>query len=142
MLTLPPAVRLYVATQPVDVRKSFDGLSLYVQSALRLSPLSGHLFVFFNRRRDQVRILFWDRSGYVVWAKRLERGRFSLPAALTEGTGPVSLEAAELSLILEGVQLQGAQRRPRWMPPSEQSVEKIDTVSCTKRLEKKESDTT
>ena len=80
MLTLPPSVQLYVATQPVDARKSFNGLSLYVQSVLRLSPLSGHLFIFFNRRKDQVRILFWDRSGYVVWAKRLERVASRCPA--------------------------------------------------------------
>lgn len=120
MLTLPPSVQLYVATQPVDARKSFNGLSLYVQSVLRLSPLSGHLFIFFNRRRDQVRILFWDRSGYVVWAKRLERGRFALPRDWTDSTVPARIEAAELSLILEGVQLQGAQRRPRWQPPAPQ----------------------
>ena len=66
MLTLPPSVHLYVAPQPVDARKGFDGLSLYVQAQLRLQPLSGHLFIFFNRRRDQVRILFWDRSGFVL----------------------------------------------------------------------------
>ena len=111
MLTLPPSVQLYVATQPVDARKSFNGLSLYVQSVLRLSPLSGHLFIFFNRRKDQVRILFWDRSGYVVWAKRLERGRFALPSSWTDSAVPARIESAELSLILEGVQLQGALRR-------------------------------
>ena len=116
MLTLPPVVQLYVATQPVDVRKSFSGLSLYVQSVLRMSPLSGHLFVFFNRRCDQVRLLFWDRSGYVVWAKRLERGRFVLPDSLRGKDGPACIEAAELSLILEGLSLRGATRRPRWSP--------------------------
>ena len=77
-----------------------------MQSVLRLSPLSGHLFIFFNRRKDQVRILFWDRSGYVVWAKRLERGRFALPSAWTDSEAPARIEAAELSLILEGVRLQ------------------------------------
>jgi transposase len=120
MLTLPPSVQLYVATQPVDARKSFNGLSLYVQSVLRLCPLSGHLFIFFNRRRDQVRILFWDRSGYVVWAKRLERGRFALPSAWADSAAPARIEAAELGLILEGVKLQGAQRRSRWQPPAPQ----------------------
>lgn len=117
MLTLPKAVQLYVATQPVDVRKSFSGLSVYVQSVLRLAALSGHKFIFFNRRRDQARILFWDRSGYVVWAKRLDRGRFVLPAALQTGEGPAQIEAAELTLILEGVSLLGAKRRARWEPP-------------------------
>lgn len=116
MLTLPPSVRLYVAPQPVDARKGFDGLSLYVQAQLRLEPLSGHLFIFFNRRRDQVRILFWDRSGYVLWAKRLERGRFRLPEHWTRGAPSAQIEAAELSLCLEGIDLTGAKRRPRWTP--------------------------
>lgn len=114
---LPPAVRLYLAPQPVDARKGFNGLSLYVQAQLRLEPLSGHLFIFFNRRRDQVRILFWDRSGYVLWAKRLERGRFRLPPHWTHGGLPAQLEAAELALCLEGIDLSQAKRRARWTPP-------------------------
>lgn len=117
MLTLPPAVKLYVAPQPVDARKGFDGLSLYVQAQLRLEPLSGHLFIFFNRRRDQVRILFWDRSGYVLWAKRLERGRFRLPEQWTRSGSHAQIESAELSLCLEGIDLTHAKRRPRWTPP-------------------------
>ncbi len=100
MLTLPPAVQLYVATQPVDARKSFNGLSLYVQAVMKLSPMCGHLFIFFNRRRDQVRILYWDRSGYALWAKRLERGRFVWPQATS---GSVSLTPAQLSMLLEGI---------------------------------------
>lgn len=116
MLTLPPAVQLYVATQPVDARKSFNGLSLYVQSVLRMSPMCGHLFIFFNRRKDQVRILYWARNGYALWAKRLERGRFALTPKLLSPEGPASIEAAELALILEGITLAGAKRRPRWEP--------------------------
>jgi transposase len=116
MLTLPPAVQLYVATQPVDARKSFNGLSLYVQSVMNLSPMCGHLFIFFNRRRDQVRILYWDRSGYALWAKRLERGRFALSPKLNSPSGTATIEAAELALILEGISLAGANRRPRWEP--------------------------
>lgn len=114
MLMLPPSVQLYVATQPVDARKGIDSLSVYVQSVLRLSPLCGHLFIFFNRRRDQVRILYWDRSGYALWAKRLERGRFALSPKLQDKSGPASIEAGELSLILEGITLAGARKRPRW----------------------------
>jgi transposase len=116
MMTLPPSVQLYVATQPVDVRKSFSGLSLYVQTVLGMSPTSGHLFIFFNRRKDQVRILYWDRNGYAVWGKRLERGRFVLTPKLLEPCGPAVVEAAELALILEGITLSGARRRPRWEP--------------------------
>lgn len=118
MLTLPPSVQLYVATTPVDARKSFSGLSLYVQSVLRMSPMCGHLFIFFNRRRDQVQILYWDRNGYALWRKRLERGRFALAPKLLAPGGPASIEAAELALILEGISLAGARRRPRWEPLS------------------------
>ena len=116
MLTLPPSVQLYVATQPVDARKGFDGLSLYVQTALRKDPLSGHLFVFFNRRRDQAGLLYWDRSGYVLCRKRLERGRYRLPLVWTQDGACAQVEAAELQLVLEGLELCGARRRPRWTP--------------------------
>ena len=105
MLTLPPSVKLYVATQPVDARKSFNGL-----------PLCGHLFVFFNRRADHVQILYWDRNGYALWRKRLERGRFALLPRLRTVDGAVTVEATELALILDGITLAGAHRRPRWEP--------------------------
>lgn len=116
MLSLPPAVRIYVATAPVDMRKQFDGLALLVEQQLRLEPRSGHLFVAFNRRGDQVRILFWDRQGYCLVSKRLERGRFRLPWAQTVPGTHVEMEAAELALILEGIDLRGARRRRRWSP--------------------------
>lgn len=115
MLSLPPSVRLFVATQPVDGRKGVDSLAAMVRSVFALDPLSGHLYVFFSRRCDRVRIVYWDRNGFAMWTKRLERGRFHAPV---EG-GPLSLkaiEAAELGLILEGLDLAGAHRRPRWEP--------------------------
>jgi len=118
MLTLPPSVRIYVATAPCDMRKQFDGISLIVEQQLQLDPRSGHLFVVFNRRGDHVRILFWDRNGYCMVAKRLEKGVFRLPWE-RETTGPhVEMEAAELALVLEGIDLRGAKRRPRWSPTS------------------------
>jgi transposase len=67
VLTLPPAVRIYVAVEPVDIRKAFDGLSAAVREILRQDPLSGHLFAFRNRRGDRLKILFWDRSGYCLF---------------------------------------------------------------------------
>jgi len=76
VLSLPPSVRIFVATQPVDGRKGVDSLAAIVRSALSQDPLSGHLYVFFSRRCDRVRIVYWDRSGYAMWIKRLERGRF------------------------------------------------------------------
>jgi len=80
-------------------------------------PLSGHLFVFFNRRGDRVKILFWDRSGFCLWYKRLEQGVFRLPQSLADAVNP-EVELADLSLILEGIDLSGAQRRKRYIAPS------------------------
>lgn len=117
MLTLPPSVRVYVATAPCDMRKQFDGIATLVREALHEDPRSGHLFVVFNRRGDHARILFWDRSGYCLVSKRLERGRFSTPfERVVEGQTHVEMESAELALILEGIDLRGARRRPRWSP--------------------------
>jgi transposase len=116
VLTLPPAVRIYVAIEPVDIRKAFDGLSAAVREVLRENPLSGHLFVFRNRRGDKLKILFWDRSGYCLFYKRLERGTFRLPVDVTEAATHLEMEAAELSLMFEGIDLRGARRRPRWDP--------------------------
>ena len=114
MLTLPPTVRIFVSWRPTDMRKSFDALSGEVRGALGADPMSGHLFVFFNRRGDQVKVVFWDRNGYCIHYKRLERGTFGLPFAEPGPDGSVEVEAAELSLILEGIDLKGARRRRRW----------------------------
>ena len=115
MLTLPPGAQVFVATGPVDGRKGIDGLSALVRSQFGHDPLSGHLFVFFTRRADRVRVLQWDRDGYVLTTKRLERGRYRLPWTANE-QGLTALEAAELLLVLEGIDLRGAQRRVRWSP--------------------------
>lgn len=114
MLMLPPTVRVFVALQPADLRRGFDGLAALAEEVLRRDPLSGHLFVFWNRRRDRVKILFWDRGGYVLWCKRLERGRFRFPSSETAAS--VEVEAGELMLLLEGIDLRGARRRPRFVP--------------------------
>ena len=116
MLTLPPSVRIFVATAPCDMRKQFDGIAVLVEQGLRQDPRSGHLFVVFNRRGDHVRILFWDRHGYCLFAKRLESGRFRLPWEQEAVGASVEMEAAELALILEGIDLRGARRRTRWTP--------------------------
>ena len=116
MLSLPPSVRLFVATQPVDGRKGVDSLMVIVRDVFGQDPLSGHLFVFFSMRRDRVRIVYWDRNGFAAWSKRLERARFK-PAFGEDGKLAASaIEAAELGLVLEGIDLAGAQRRARWQP--------------------------
>ena len=111
MIFLPRAVRIYVAIAPANLRKSFEGLSNEVRNVLARDPLSGHLFLFLNRRRTQVKILVWTRGGFTIIHKRLERGRFVWPQA-TSGT--VSLTAAQLSMLLEGIDW----RRPTrtWQP--------------------------
>lgn len=114
MFTLPPALRIYLATNPTDLRKGFDGLSGAVMQVIGEDPASGHLFVFRNRRGDQVRILFWDRTGYCIFAKRLAQGRFHLPIPTTPNSCHVEVDAAELGLLLEGIDLSDAQRRKRF----------------------------
>ncbi|MCL4155522.1 UNVERIFIED_CONTAM: hypothetical protein GTU68_000446 [Idotea baltica] len=111
MLMLPPSVRVFIATEPADMRCSFNGLTARVQYILKQDPFSGHLFVFRNKRRDRVKILFWDRSGFCLWYKRLEKGTFRFPDGSEEHS---EVEAAELALLLEGIDLRGARRRPRW----------------------------
>jgi transposase len=110
---LSPQVRIFICHQTVDLRKSFDGLSGCVENIIGASPLSGHLFVFFNRRRTQVRILFWDRTGYCIYSKRLELGCFSYCTG--DSAKPVTMP--ELVLILEGIDVQNATRRKRFALP-------------------------
>ena len=98
----------------MDGRKGIDGLSVLVRSRFAEDPLSGTMFVFFSRRADRVRVLYWDRDGYVLVTKRLERGTYRLPWHADHGR--VVIEAAELLLVLEGIELRGASRRPRWSP--------------------------
>lgn len=116
MLSLPPSVRLFVATQPVDGRKGVDSLIALVRSSFGQDPLGGHLFVFFSRRCDRVRIVYWDRNGFAMWMKRLERGRFHPVFSADGRLSSTRMEAAELALILEGIDLEGARRRARWTP--------------------------
>ncbi len=117
MLTLPPAVRVFVCLEATDMRKGFDGLAAVTRERLEEDPFSGHLFVFFNRRRDRVKAMFWDRSGLCIWYKRIEKGRFRLTALDAHRDGQhAEIEAAELMLILEGIDLSGARRRARFNP--------------------------
>jgi transposase len=107
-------MRVFVAVAATDMRKSFAGLAAAVRSMPEQDPLSGHLFVFFNRRRTMMKSIYWDRSGYCLIAKRLERGTFRLPAP--NASGVIELEPAELTLLLEGIELAGAMKRKRWVP--------------------------
>ena len=111
MLTLPPSVRIYVAVGVSDLRRSIDGLSALVKERFGEDPFSGHLFLFRNRRGDRLKILVWDRSGFWVLYKRLERETFAWPRS--EDEKPVELQAAELMMLLGGLDV-AATRRRRW----------------------------
>jgi transposase len=112
--TLPAAVRIYVAAEAIDLRRGFDGLSATTRTVIGADPLSGHLFCFLNRRKNRIKLLVWDRTGYVLLYKRLERGTFRLPTTPAAGRRHVELDAGELGLMLEGLDLRGAQRQRRW----------------------------
>jgi len=116
MLTLPPSVKIYVATKPVDARKSFDGLAAMVEAEFGLEPLSGHLFLFLNRRGHVAQLLFWDRNGFCIVKKRLEAGTFRLCRQAECTSTHVQIDSAELALLLEGIELEGAKRRKRYQP--------------------------
>ena len=109
MLKLPEGVRIWVATAPCDMRKQADGLSALVLGSLMQQPKSGHLFVFFSKRKDFVRILFWDANGYCTVSKRLEAGRFRVPAPV-EGQAAVHLEVRQLAELLSLVEASSAVR--------------------------------
>lgn len=111
MLTLPLSTRVLVCREPVDMRLSFDGLEAAVRERLQQNPLSGALFVFWNRRRDRLKILSFDGSGLWIWYKRLEGGRFELPGQL--GDSP-EISTADLLMVLEGIEFASARRRRRW----------------------------
>ena len=111
---LPSSVRIYVAAEAVDLRRGFDGLAAATRSIIRQDPLSGHVFVFVNRRKNRIKLLVWDRSGYMLLYKRLERGTFYLSTQPRAGEHHVELDAGELGMMLEGVDLRGAKRRERW----------------------------
>ena len=117
MILLPRAVRVYVATESVNMRRSFDGLMAEVRSVLALDPLSGHVFAFINRRRNQVKLLMWTRGGFTIVHKRLEAGTFTFAARMRSDATSVEIDIHELSMLLEGIDVQRARFAPRWEPP-------------------------
>ena len=118
MLSIPGSLRIFIATGPVDFRKSHDGLAALVEQALLEKPLSGNLFVFTNKRADRIKLLYWDGDGYALWHKRLETGRFSLPKP-TENAARMEISSIDLSMILSGIDLAGVKRKKRFRLPAE-----------------------
>jgi transposase len=114
MVSLPTSVQIWIATQPTDLRKSFDTLAELVRQQVKGDPLSGQLFVFRNKRADRVKLLYWDDDGYVIVYKRLEVGTFRFPQADAAG---VQIRAADLQMLLDGVDLDSVKRRKRYHRP-------------------------
>lgn len=121
MLGLPPSVRIYFATELADMRNGIDGLRALVEGTLRGDPYAGHLFVFVGKAKDKVKILFWDRSGFVLYMKRLERGRFQLPV-VDERRKHVEMDPAQLAMLLDGIDL-NARRLARWKPEERKGID-------------------
>jgi transposase len=124
MISLPSSVRVFLHAPPTDLRKGFDALCGLVTTAFGQDPTSGHLFLFVNRRRDRMKILYWDRDGLVIWYKRLEIGSFQTPATATKAAS-IEMTPTQLALILSGIDLKSARQRKRYqwpMPAAEKSI--------------------
>jgi transposase len=113
VLSLSPTIQVFMAIEPVDLRKGFDGLSAAVQTVFDRNVLDGHLFLFLNRRRDRIKLLWWDRDGLALFYKRLERGTYEIPRHAS-GNKQLRLDATQLSLLLNGIQLDSVKHRPRY----------------------------
>jgi transposase len=122
MLSLPLPVRIFLCTRQADLRKSFDGLAQMVREFLGADPLSGHLFVFRNKRGDRLKLLYWDTDGLAIWYKRLEQGTFRFPTVTADGDG-VEIRAADLTMILDGVDLDSVKRQRRYRRPEPAKAE-------------------
>jgi transposase len=114
VLSLSPAIRIFVHALPTDMRKHFDGLSAIVTHSFGMDIFRGDYFVFVNRSRNRCKILFWDRDGLVVWAKRLERGRFQLPGRRDAASLVIEVDSVTLAMMIGGVDLDTARRRRRY----------------------------
>lgn len=132
MLSLGIGTRVVLAIEPVDLRRGHDGLISLVRSQWNVDPYSGTLFVFFGRRGDRVKILFFAAGGFVVYYKRLERGRFTMPVAAAGATS-IPLDGAALAMLLEGIDVGAVKRPALWTPKktTSQSTQRIDIRSAS-----------
>jgi transposase len=117
MLTLPASVRVYLAAEPVDLRRGHDGLVAIARNTWKLNPFDGHLFVFLGKRLDRVKVLAWDRNGFVLYYKRLSRGRFRMPS-VSAHPARVEMDATALAMLLDGIDVERVRRPSAWAPPA------------------------
>ena len=113
MLSFTGSLRVFLAVEPCDMRKGFNGLSMLVQEVLKEDPFSGHLFAFRGRKADTIKLLYWDGTGLCLFTKRLQRGRFIWPHITTPG-GSVVLSPAQLAMLIEGIDWRFPERT--WRP--------------------------
>jgi transposase len=118
VIHLPASVRVYLCLTACDMRKSFDSLHALVRDHLELDAYAGHLFVFASRRRDRVKILYWDRDGFAIWSKRLEEGTYAVPFAGEASEKRQEITVQELGALLSGIDLGQAEKRKRYQRPS------------------------
>lgn len=120
MIALPAQIRVFLYRLPTDMRKSFHGLVALTESAVKQDPLSGSLFVFLNRQRDRIKILYWGQTGFCIWYQQLQRGTYQLPDAQSlEEQETMEVTRSQLSLILDGIDLSSARQRMRFQSPQE-----------------------
>ena len=108
MLSISNQVKLYVCQESIDIRKSFEGLSYMTKTVMKQDSLSGHLFIFFNRIRDKMKVLYWDKNGYAIWYKELQRGTF-------EKLSKSEITSGELMCLIEGIKIEGKVRKKRYL---------------------------
>jgi transposase len=120
MIGVPTQARIYLRRPPTDMRKSFDGLSGLIRNEFLRDPLTGDVFVFMNRRRDLLKAIYWDRDGFALWCKRLERGRFVLP-----GGDDTDIDRSALMLLLEGVKARVLFRSSRYRVPKKEEESNV-----------------
>jgi transposase len=118
MIHLPASVRVYLCLIPCDMRRSFDGLHTLVKDHLQLDAFAGHLYVFANRRKNRLKILYWDRDGFAIWAKRLEDGCYVIPSG-ESGSRRIEVTIQELGALLSGIDLSTATRHKRYRRASQ-----------------------
>jgi len=120
MIALPPQIRIFLYRLPTDMRKSFNGLVALTESALNQDPLSGSLFVFVNRRRDRIKVLYWGQTGFCIWYQQLQKGTYQLPIQdAVDEQDTVEVTRSQLSLILDGIDLSSVRQRMRFQLPRE-----------------------
>lgn len=130
MIALPPLLRIFLYRLPTDMRKSFHGLVALTESAMKQDPLSGSLFVFLNRRRDRIKILYWGQTGFCIWYQQLQQGTYQLPGETSlEEVESLEVTRAQLSLILEGIDLASVRQRRRFQASRELSLREAGTCS-------------